>query len=188
MKHIRVYEAKYQTYDDYAHSQWGTPEEIKNDVTLYVRKGLPIDDWKASEKFIKSVEDQSDPKKGIKFEITLKDGNKVQAFKKGSFQQHWELYLNGKKLPQLSDSNALYWALFDKLKPLDKYLQRINGHDWYYNYADDHKSYTAGRNAGQLLRELYADLSVGEKKKAYKEYLKHVPKDLKRTFNQFDGA
>ena len=187
MKHIKVFEAKYQTYDDYAHSKWGTPEELKQDATIYVRKGL-TEPWEESEKFITGVEDLSDPKKGIKFEFKLKDGNKVQAFKKGSFQQHWELYLNGKKLPQMSDNNALYWELFDKLKPLDKYLKRISGHDWYYNYADDHKSYTAGKNAGDLLRTLYSELSSPDKKKAHKQYLKHVPKQLKRDFSNFDGA
>jgi len=189
MKYIRVYEAKYQTYADYekGNSKWGTPEELKHDVTLYIRKGIPVD-WEETEKYIKSIEDQSDPKKGIKFEIKLKDGNVVHAFKKGSFRSHWELYLNKKKLKGLADNDTLYFELFDKLPALTRYLRVLRGHDFYYNYADDHRSYKAGRNSSKRLEQLYSELSSGDKKKAFKEWAKEAPKDYDRTFADFRGV
>ena len=112
----------------------------------------------------------------------------VHAFKKGSFRSHWELYLNKKKLKGLADNNALYFELFDKLPALEKYLKVLRGHDWYYNYADDHRSYKAGQNSANRLEKLYNELSPGDKKKAFKEWSKEAPKDYERSFGNFRGV
>jgi len=29
----------------------------------------------------------------------------------------------------------------------DQYIQLLKNHDWYYQYSDDHRAYTAGRES-----------------------------------------
>ena len=36
-------------------------------------------------------------------------------------------------------------------------MKRLQRHDWYYAYSDDHRVWTAGRNEEQKLRGLVAD-------------------------------
>ena len=185
MKHIKLYEAKYQTYADYEKSgKWGSKEDLKNDAILSVRKQIPNVTWPETESYIKSVTDQSDPKQGIKFEFVLKDGNTIHAFKTGNFRGSWEFYLNKKKIKPTVHNNGLWWELFDTMSPLEQYTRSLWGHDWYFNYADDNRSYQAGSAAAKQLNTLYNKLSPSDKKKAYKAYLKKVPKDLKRDFKR----
>ena len=100
MKHIQTFENflnEYQTYSDYKKGSWGTPEDLKNDVSLSVRHLIPAS-WEETTKLIKSVEDQSDDEKGIKFEITLTSGDTIHGFKTGAYRSDWEWYLNKKKM------------------------------------------------------------------------------------------
>ena len=101
-KHVdsfKVFETKYQTYGDYESSRmsWGSPEELKQDAILKVKRVIPKD-WDQAEAEIKSIKDQSDADKGIKFQFDLKSGNTLHLFKTGTMRGGWEIYLNKKRL------------------------------------------------------------------------------------------
>lgn len=36
--------------------------------------------------------------------------------------------------------------------------KKIKSHDWYYGYSDDHRAWTRGRDAAQVLRVAHKDL------------------------------
>ena len=40
------------------------------------------------------------------------------------------------------------------LEQLQKFYGKCRWHDWYYQYADDHRSYTAGRDASHELQHI----------------------------------
>jgi hypothetical protein len=160
--------SEYQTYGDYQKKPWGSPEDLKNDVIISVKRLLPID-LNQADSYIKTVSDQSDDKKGIKFEIVLKTGDTIHAFKLGSFRSHWEWYLNKKKM----SSDQIYSHLEDKMyKPFDRWKRQYDSRDTTYMYADDSSSYRSGLNHEKFIQDLYNKLSSIDKKKA-DEYMKN---------------
>jgi len=171
MKHIHTYESflnegLYQTYADYQKkgSKWGTPDELKDDVIISVKHALPMDQ-KEKDKFIKKVEDQSDDEKGIKFEITLKNGDVIHAYKTGSWRMQWEWYLNKKK----SDIGEISEYLEGKIyKPYERWQRHYDGRDKFYMFSDDHRAYQSGSAHEKYIKSLYDKLSSADKKKADK--------------------
>jgi 8-oxo-dGTP pyrophosphatase MutT (NUDIX family) len=169
---------KYYTYADFEKSKWGDPEEMKSDAEVTLRNMMPRDAFK-----IKSVTDQSGDK-GIKFEFKLSTGDTVHAYKNSNWRGEYEWFVNKKKM----DKRDIQNNFFDKLDSLDKYLRQLKGHDWYYQYADDNRAFKSGQASSTNLANAYSDLSSGDKKKAYKEFLKLVPKDYDAPeFKTFKG-
>lgn len=86
MKYVKTFEA-YQTYTDYnkKRSAWGTPEDLKEDAILTLKRSLPTFD----EKWIDKVEDQSDDTKGIKFEFKI-GKDLVHMYKVNTWRGQWE--------------------------------------------------------------------------------------------------
>jgi Asp-tRNA(Asn)/Glu-tRNA(Gln) amidotransferase B subunit len=164
MKNIPTFESfvnEYQTYSQFKKG-WGTPEDLKMDVTISVKHLIPTK-WDEAEKQIKSIEDVSDDSKGIKFEIKLKDGDVIHAFKVGQFRGSWEWYLNKKKM----QDSQIRKQIEDKMyKPYDKWLRHYDMSDKYYMYADDPRAYDSGKNHDVFVQKLYNELSASDKKKA----------------------
>ena len=158
---------KYYSYDDFKKSKWGDPGEMKSDVETSLRNAMPSDSFK-----IKSIDDESNDN-GIKFVIKLDSGDTVHAYKTSQWRGEYEWFLNKKKVTKYD----IQEYVFSKLKPLDVYLRHLKGHDWYHQYADDHRSWKAGESATKKLVDLYSKLSSGDKKKAVAEYNKLAPKD-----------
>jgi 8-oxo-dGTP pyrophosphatase MutT (NUDIX family) len=166
---------------------WNKREEfILQDLRYQIRHALPFA-WDEADKQIISIEDKSVEDKGVKFEIKLKTRDTVTAYKTGTFAGDWEFYLNGKKTGRRGNRQELASLLYDRISDLEKYLLGIKSYDFNYQYADDHRAYTAGSNSSNDLVEIYSKLSGSDKKKAYNEYLKHVPKDSIKPFNEFSG-
>lgn len=173
MKHIHTFEnfmneGMYQTYADYQKKnpkmKFGSADDMKKDVLLSVRHLLPMK-WEDKEKFIKKVEDQSDDEKGIKFEITLKSGDVIHAYKVGPWSMNWEWYLNKKK----KDKNDILDELEVKLyTPYERWQRHHDMMDKHYQYSDDHRVYTSGLAHEKFVGELYKKLNSSDKKKADK--------------------
>jgi hypothetical protein len=186
-KHIdsfKVFEAKYQTYGDYQRSnmKWGSPEDLQADATLVVKRIIPKD-WNQAEDEIKSVTDQSDDQKGIKFQFDLKSGDVLHLFKSGAMRGGWEIYLNRKKMRSPEQARD---ELMKAMKPLDRYLYFMPGYDSTWQYADDGRAYRAGSQQAENLRSLYAALSAGDKKKAHEAFKDRFKTEI--DFTQFTGA
>lgn len=153
---------EYQTYAEYRKGSWGTPQDLKDDVLISVKHLIPVD-WKESEKYLKSTVDQSDDKQGIKFEIQLKTGDTIHAYKVGSYRGSWEWYLNKKK----SSKQDILNYLEDKIyTPYQKWQRHYDMSDKTYMYADDNRAYASGRNHAEYIDKLYKALSSADKKKA----------------------
>lgn len=168
---------KYFTYDDYAKSKWGTPEEIKKDVEVTVKNKLPGDFE------IDSIEDQSTDK-GIKFEVKLntKDTLILYKNKKERFQYEW--YINKKKI----DSREITSYLVEKMTPLERYIRAMRMEDWNSNYSDDYSVWKNPKGADENFTELYSQLSSSDKKEAFKVYTKDGPKTKEKPdFKTFTG-
>jgi len=181
---FKVFEAKYHTFADYANKgdKWGTPEELEKDALITAKHIIP-GDWDKVEKDIKSIENQSDDNKGIKFEFKLKSGDILHLFKVGRFRGSWEIYVNKKKMKDKYDA---YAELLKKLPKLEAYLISMKGFDSTYMYADDGRAYRSGSAHEKALRQLYSSLSPGDKKKAHKAF-----KDRHNTtqdLEEFTGA
>ena len=165
MNHLKSFSQfvnEYQTYSDYKNSKWGTPDELKKDAVIVASRLIPVDRNDA-ESYIKSVSDQSDDKKGIKFEIVLTTGDVLHAFKVGRFMQHWEWYINKKR----SSEGEIYSQLEEKMyKPFDRWKKQYDGRDATYMYADDASSYKSGLAHDKFLDDLYNKLSASDKKRA----------------------
>lgn len=161
MKTFEQFILEYQKYSDYQKG-WGTPEDIKNDVILSVKHLIPKD-FKSSEEEIVSVEDQSDEQKGIKFEIKLKSGDTIHAYKIGKFRMQWEWYLNKKKLSDKEIKNILEEKMYT---PFERWKRHYDMRDETYMYSDDHRAYTSGRSHEEMLQKMYDKLSTSDKKKA----------------------
>jgi ketosteroid isomerase-like protein len=186
-KHVdsfKVFEAKYQTYGDYESSRmkWGSPEELKQDATLTVKRVIPKS-WDQAEGEIKSVTDQSDADKGIKFQFDLKSGDTLHLFKTGPMRGGWEIYLNRKAMRSPEHARD---ELMKAMKPLDRYLYFMPGYDSTWHYADDGRAYRAGSQQADNLKSLYAALSAGDKKKAYAAFNDRFKTETK--FAEFTGA
>lgn len=173
MKHIQTFEkfmneGMYQTYADYQKKhpkmKFGSADDMKKDVTLSVKHLIPLS-WAESEKYIKKIEDQSDDEKGIKFEITLKSGDTIHAYKVGPWTMQWEWYLNKKK----NDKDGIYGYLEDKIySPFEKWKRHYNSMDKHYMYSDDNRAYQSGAAHEKYVKDLYNKLSASDKKKADK--------------------
>lgn len=169
MKHIQTFEGflnEYQKYSDFKGS-WGSPEDLLDDVKLSVKHLLPVK-WDEAEKMIKSVEDQSDDNKGIKFEITLSNGDKIHGFKTGAYRSDWEWYLNKKKMSKADITTTLEDKMY---KPYEKWQRHYDMRDSTYMYSDDPRAYKSGSNHEKFINDLYNKLSSADKKRAdeYKE-------------------
>ena len=176
MKYVMTFE-NYQTYNDYQRgsSKWGTPEELKQDATITLKRSLPTFD----EKWIDSVEDQSDDKKGIKFEFKI-GVDVVHMFKIGNWRGQWEFYLNKKKI---SDRD-LKKSLEEKhLSKIDAFLKYAYGYDFYTDYIDDGSQYNAANANNRSIEDMFKSLSGSDKKKATKELYKKFDKtNVDRVF------
>ena len=179
-KIVMTFEA-YQTYSDYK-GKGITPssEDLLKDVTVSVKHLLPTFD----EKWIKSVEEQSDEKKGIKFQITLSNGDLIHAFKIGRYWGQWEWYLNKKKK---NDREIREYLTSKLLSPYDRWELNFNGFDQYYMYADDNRAYNSGAAHEKTIMKLYSELSSSDKKKAYKKYTETRGKENPISFPEFKG-
>jgi hypothetical protein len=165
---LMTFEA-YQTYNDYNKSgkAFGSPEDLKADVLISVKHLIPVKFDKA-EGFIKSIEDQSQDKKGIKFEIKLTTGDIIHAYKIGSFRGSWEWYLNKKKLTK----DQIVAILLDKMyTPYEIWQMNFDGFDKYHMFSDDNRAYSAGKSQEKEIERMYNGLSNNEKTKAYKYYV-----------------
>lgn len=165
---LMAFEA-YQTYDDYNKGKklFGSPEDLQADVLLSVKHLIPVKFDKA-EGFIKSIEDQSQDKKGIKFEIKLTTGDVIHAYKIGSFRGSWEWYLNKKKLTK----DQIVAIMLDKMyTPYEIWQMNFDSFDKYHMYSDDNRAYNAGKSHERDIARMYDGLSNNEKTKAYKYYV-----------------
>lgn len=171
MKHIYSFESFlnegiYQTYADYEKSKSVrmTPDDIKNDVIVSVKRLIPVH-WKESDRYIKSVNDQSDQDKGIKFEIVLSTGDTIHGYKVGPLRSRWEWFLNKKK----KSNDEIYSELEAKIySPFDRWKRQYDMLDKTYMYADDNRAYKLGGEHAKLVKNLYDKLSTVDKNKADK--------------------
>lgn len=162
---LMMYE-KYQTYKDYQKNpnmKFGSPADLLDDVKISTKHILPSFD----DKWIKSIEDQSDDEKGIKFEIKLSTGDTIHAFKVGSFRFGWEFYLNKKKMNADEIKRTLVQKAFT---PYEIWQMNFDGFDKYYMFSDDSKAYNSGSSHEKQIMKMYDALSSSDKKKAYKYY------------------
>jgi len=170
---------KYLSYDDFEKSKWGTPEEMMNDVQVTLRNsmlGTTVE--------IKSITDESTDK-GIKFVIKLSTGDTVNAYKTSNWRGEYEWFLNKKKI---NKQDIQKFAL-SQMKPLEVYVYYLKGHDFFHQYADDHRAWKSGESSSKRLVDLYSKLSAGDKKKAIKEYIKYAPKGTETPdIKTFKGA
>ena len=162
---------KYQTYSDYktSRSSWGSPEDLKADATLALKGVLPTFD----EKWIDSVEDQSEDDKGIKFEFKI-GKDLVHMFKVSNWRGQWEFYLNKKKM----DANEIRKELEKKhMSDLDKFLKYASGYDFYAEYIDNGRQYNEALANNAEIKRMFDTLGSSDKKKAVKELLKKFNND-----------
>jgi hypothetical protein len=166
MKNLPTYDdfinEQYQKYADYRSSRDGDPRVLKADAEVTIARIIPLEFREAKTK-IKSIEDQSEDNKGIKFEIRLTSGEVIYAFKIGQFRGEWEWYFNKKKM----SDRELREALEDKmLTPFEKWKRHYDMSDKDYAYANDRRSYTTGAAHAKHIETLYDALSSSDKKKA----------------------
>ena len=176
MKYVMTFE-KYQTYNDYQNgrSRWGSPEELKQDAILSLKHMLPTFD----EKWIDSIEDVSDDKKGIKFEARV-GKDIVHMFKIGGFRGSWEFYLNKKRIKNSELKNELELKNMDEL---ERFLKYAKGYDFYADYIDDGGQWKKATANNEVIVNMFSSLSGSDKKKAIKELSKEFDKDqIERIF------
>lgn len=170
MKYVMTFE-KYQTYSDYksGRGMWGSPEDLKADAILALKRVLPTFD----EKWIDSVEDQSVEDKGIKFEFKV--GNDIiHMLKVGNWRGQWEFYLNKKKM----DSNEIQDALEKKhMSELDQFMKYAGSYDFYADYIDNGRQYNDALASNAEIKRMFDKLGSSDKKKAVKELLKKFKND-----------
>lgn len=178
-KIIMTFEA-YQTYSDYGKTSIQMPIELEKDVTLRVKHLMPS--W--DDKWISSINDLSDEKKGIKFEIKTSTGDILHAFKIGRFLGSWEWYLNKKKK---SENEIKQYFMETAISPLERWTLNFKGFDSTYPYSDSAKVYKAGYNQEKEIMSLYNSLTSADKRKAYKIYTESGRSDIK-PFAEFKGV
>lgn len=180
-KIVMTFEA-YQTYSDYEKGGKSitSPKDMLQGVTISVKHLTPSFD----DKWIESIEDQSDEKKGIKFEIKLINGDVIHAFKVGRVFNQWEWYLNKKKKSDREIKSYLSNAL---LTPYERWESNFNSFDKTYMYSDDSRAYKSGAAHEKEIIALYANLSNSDKKTAYKKYTETIGKENPISFSEFKG-
>ena len=170
MKHLHTFEGfiteKYQTYPEYQKRgfKFGSPQDLLDDVTISVKHLLPVE-WTKAPEFIKSIQDQSDDTKGIKFQINLKSGDTIHAYKVGPMRMNWEWYLNKKKL----SSHDIYQSLEATMySPYDRWKRQYDMSDRTAQYSDDPRVWRESSAHDKAVQDLYSKLSASDKKKADK--------------------
>jgi hypothetical protein len=184
-KIVMTFEA-YQTYSDYSKNgdKLGNNieklrDDLESDVTIRAKHLAPTFD----DKWISSVEDISDDKKGIKFEIKTTTGDTLHAFKIGRFLGSWEWYLNKKKMSE----SDIHTILTNKgLTPLERWELNFKGFDSTYMYSDSSNVYNKGSQQEKEILKMYNDLSSSDKRNAYKIYSESGRSDIK-PFAEFKG-
>lgn len=171
MKYVMTFE-KYQTYGDYkkGRGSWGSPEDLEADVILTLKRLLPSFD----DKWIDSVEDQSDDKKGIKFEIKV-GKNLIHMFKVGNWRGQWEFYLNKKKVSEADVETALEK---DNMSELDRFMKKVGGFDFYADKIDNGGQWRQAKFNNSAVKKVFDELSSSDKKKAIKLMYKKYKKEL----------
>jgi hypothetical protein len=120
-----------------------------------------------------------------KMEYDRKTGEQVRREWRGQ----WIVYLDGKKIRDERSGNITRPLEEKLLDRVDRYATEIARRDWYYQYSDDHRYWVSGEKHTALLKKLYSELSLPEKRSAYEVFLKEMPGDWKApSFNQFEGA
>jgi len=161
MKYIMTFE-KYQTYSDYKQGgmRWGSPEDLKDDAILTLKRLLPTFD----EKWIDSVEDMSDDKKGIKFEIKV-GKDIIHMFKTGNYRGSWEYYLNKKKSSESKVQDHLEAA---NMSQVEKFLKHVAGYDFWADYIDNGGQRNDAVSNNKSIEDIFNSLSKSDKKEAVK--------------------
>jgi hypothetical protein len=171
MKYIMTFE-KYQTYDDYkkGRGSWGSPEELKADAILTLKKLMPSFD----EKWINSIEDVSVESKGIKFEAKV-GKNLIHMFKVGGLRGQWEFYLNKKKVSEADLEAALEK---DNMSDLDLFMKKVGSFDFYADKIDNGGQWRQAKFNNSAVKKVFDKLSSSDKKKAIKLMYKKYKKEL----------
>jgi hypothetical protein len=170
MKHVNTFEGflteKYQTYSDFDKkgSRWGSPQDLRDDVSIAVKHLLPVE-WGKAPQYIKSIEDQSDDQMGIKFQVTLTSGDIIHGYKVGPLRSQWEWYLNKKKKKNQDIYQELETTMYS---PYERWERQYNMFDSTYQYSDDPRAYREGSAHDKFVKSLYDKLSTADKKKADK--------------------
>ena len=149
MKYVKTFEA-YQTYADYQKGRmtWGTPDDLKADAILALKRLLPSFD----EKWINDIEDQSDENKGIKFQFKV-GKDLIHMYKVNSWRGQWEYYLNKKK--SNSDQVRDYLEK-EHLSALDAFLKHAGSFDYYVEYIDNGGQYQAAQANNSAILKMWA--------------------------------
>jgi len=159
-----------------------TPEDLQADATSRVLDLFPRV-WKSAD-VIKSVTDQSDDQNGIKFQFDMVWGDTLHLVKNENVYGKWDVYLNGKMMR--SPIYGQIPELMKKIKPLDHYLFFVPSYDSTWDDSTDSKARELGNQEQDNLRSLYAKLSTGDKRKAYKAFKDKFKTEI--DFTQFTGA
>jgi hypothetical protein len=165
MKYVKTFEA-YQKYSDYQKGRmtWGTPEDLKQDAILTLKRALPTFD----EKWIDQTEDQSDDAKGIKFQFKV-GKDLIHLYKVDSWRGGWEFYLNKKR----SDVNQVKDHLEKThMSALDVFLKNASSFDYYAEYIDNGGQYQAAQANNSAVLKMWAELNTSDRNKARKELYK----------------
>ena len=67
------------------------------------------------------------------------------------------------------------------MSTLSRYARRLRNHDWFYDFSDDHRAYTAGRDNWKAIQQDKAQLNkMGEKVANVADalFIKYKPKDI----------
>jgi hypothetical protein len=170
MKYVYTFESflteKYQTYLEYQKRgfKFGSPQDLLDDVTIAVKHLLPVD-WSKTTDYIKSIEDQSDDAKGIKFQINLTSRDIIHAYKVGPTRMSWEWYLNKKKLNPHDIYQSLEATLYS---PFDRWKRQYDMADSSAQYSDDPRVWRESSAHDLAVKKLYDKLSTSDKAKADK--------------------
>lgn len=182
MKYLKLFE-QYIKYSDYElphnkrYKAFGSPEKIKAEVQNYLSRNILPDS-----KFLKKLEDVSVEDKGIKFEATLKNGDKIHLYKTYLIQNIWEIYYNKKKI---TPSDLKKKLLEELLTPLEIFLKYAPSYDYYAAYIDDGKQWRAANANNDAILKRFNDLSNPEKKKAIMKLKKKVKNNHAQIDNTF---
>jgi hypothetical protein len=67
----------------------------------------------------------------------------------------------------------------------EEYFKLLNNHDWFYDYSDDHRVWTAGREASERIR--YYALQSEEFMVMYKSFVSYINRetDTRPTLEDF---
>ena len=159
-----------------------SPEGLKDSATDRVL-GLFPRVWKFAG-VIKSVTDQSDDQNGTEFQFDMDWGDTLRLVRNENVYGKWDIYLNGKMMPPPIYGQLL--VMVKKIKPLDRYLYFVPSYDSTWEDSRDRMARNLGKQEQDNLRSLYAELSAGDKKKAYAAFKKKFK--IKTDFNKFIGA